>query len=108
MELLSTEMAITVPPTPAMRPWETAPVLKDLPYSPNGCKDPEARMTLNFQVGRKFRVVSQPDWDAEAHGNICEVVEGSAATAQEGHISLRFGQAGTKVSIVRVLGRWWL
>merc|ERR550532_209603 len=83
MELLAIEMAIIVPPVLALRPWETAPVLRDLPYSPNGCKNSEARMTLNFQVGGKFRVINQPDWDEEAHGNICEVVEGNEAMARE-------------------------
>mmetsp|Transcript_118057 Transcript_118057/g.220649 ORF Transcript_118057/g.220649 Transcript_118057/m.220649 type:complete len:562 (-) Transcript_118057:199-1884(-) len=108
MELLADEMTLTVPPVPALRPWGTAPILRDLPYSPNGCKNLEARLTLDFQVGRRFRVVNQPDWDCEAHGNICEVVEGNDAMTREGHIALRFGQAGTRGSIVRALGRWWL
>merc|ERR1712181_67159 len=108
MEMLAVELSMQVPEAPAHRPWAESPVLNDLPYGKDGHKNKTARMTLDLRPGRKLRVINQPEWDREAYGNICEVVQSSPHIAKEGHISLRFGKAGTAGSIVRVLGRWWL
>jgi len=108
MEMLAAELKLVVPPAPAHRPWKDAPVLKDLPYGADGQKSTSARLTLDLQPGKKLRVVNQPDWDREAHGNICEVVKSPDSRATEGHICLLFGKSGSSGSIVRVLGRWWL
>jgi len=109
MELLAQELALSVPPAPEPRPWMSGGlVLKDLPYDKSGYLSDHHRLTLNLTIGQKLRVVDQPAWDTEMHGNVCEVVEGNEAMIREGHIKLRFGEAGRKSSIVRVLGRWWL
>jgi hypothetical protein len=108
MDMLAVELALDIPRAPAHRPWSEAPVLKDLPYSSDGSKCESACLTLDFHVGAKYRVVDQPDWDREAHGNVCEVVESADVRMREGHISFLFGKTGAKRSVVRVLGRWWL
>jgi len=124
MDLLAKELALSVPTAPKPRPWTRpvvgslvgsldpwmsgGPVLRDLPYDKNGRASDHHRLTLDLTIGQKFRVVDQPAWDAEAHGNICQVVEGTEAMVQEGHVALRFGEPGRKSSITRVLGRWWL
>merc|ERR1712023_239676 len=107
MELLTTELRLSVPVAPAHRPWTNAPILRDLPYGPDGFKDSSARLTLDLRPGSKLRIVNQPDWDREAHGNVCEVTESPDCRAREGHISLIFGK-GRAGSVIRVLGRWWL
>jgi len=108
MEMLATELKLQVPEPPAHRPWAQAPVLKDLPYTADGLRNASGRLTLDLRPGSKLRVVDQPDWDKDAYGNVCEVIESPESRANEGHISILFGKAGTKRSIVRVLGRWWL
>jgi NAD-dependent SIR2 family protein deacetylase len=108
MEMLATELGLTVPPAPAQRPWAQAPILKDLPYQVDGQRNESSRLTLDLRPGSKLRIVNQPLWDQEVYGNVCEVIESPESRASEGHISLLFGKAGSKGSIVRVLGRWWL
>merc|ERR1712166_1331930 len=95
-------------PAIAVGRWTDGPILMDLPYGPDGRKSSSARLELDMRPGQKFRVVNQPGWDREVYGNTCEVVESPDFRAREGHISLLFGKAGSKGSIVRVLGRWWL
>jgi NAD-dependent SIR2 family protein deacetylase len=102
MEMLAAELALDIPPAPVHRPWSEAPVLRDLPYGADGERCTSARLTLDFRLGAKYRVVEQTDWDFEKYGNTCEVVASADAIAPEGHISLVFrGET-------RVLGRWWL
>lgn len=108
MEMLAAELSLAVPPAPAHRPWKELPVLKDLPYGADGKRSTSSRLTLDLRAGSKLRVVNQPDWDRDARGNVCEVVESAESRAAEGHISLLFGKSGSSGSIVRVLGRWWL
>jgi len=108
MELLAKEMALIVLETPAAHPWSLTPVLTRLPYNSDGLRDPTCCLTLDLRPGRKLRVINQPEWDEERHGNICEVVKASDTIAQEGHITVRFGPVGSSNSIKRVLGAWWL
>jgi hypothetical protein len=108
MDTLAAELALVVPPAPAQWSWTEGPVLKDLPYNADGRKSTSSRLTLDLRPGSKLRIVNQPDWDRDARGNICEVVETAESRAREGHISLLFGKSGSSGSIVRVLGRWWL
>jgi NAD-dependent SIR2 family protein deacetylase len=108
MELLAEELGLTVPPHAEPLPWSEAPVWKGLPYNPNGERDPKCSMTLDLRPGRTLRVINQPKWDEERYGDTCEVVQSSDIFAREGHIQVRFGQAGSSKSILRVLGRWWL
>jgi len=108
MEMLAKELELAVPEAPAHRPWTEMLVLKDLPYRADGVKSASERLTLDLRPGSKLRIVNQPDWDREVYGNICEVTASPDSRAREGHISLLFGKAGGKSSIVRVLGRWWL
>lgn len=108
MKMLAAELQLSVPEAPAHRPWTRAPVLKDLPYGTDGRKSDSERITLDLRPGSKLLIVNQPEWDREAYGNTCEVIESPEFRAAEGHISLLFGKAGAKKSVVRVLGRWWL
>merc|ERR1712224_1057026 len=93
MELLVQEMALPPPPSPKACPWTEASILTGLPYNSEGVKDPKCSMTLDLRPGSKLRVINQPKWDEERHGNTCEVVESADIFAREGHIQVRFGPA---------------
>jgi len=108
MELLAEEMALTIPPEPEARAWNTAPIFTGLPYNSEGIKDPKCSMTLDLRPGSKLRVINQPEWDEERYGSVCQVVEPADIFSREGHIQVRFGPANSSRSIMRVLGRWWL
>lgn len=107
-ELLAQELALSVAPAPALRAGGRPAVLEGLPYGPDGRRAPGESLRLDLRPGSRLRVVNQPDWDQETHGNVCEVVEAPDEIAREGHVSVRFGRAGSSNSVRRVLGSWWL
>jgi len=108
MERLAAELKLLEPlaaPAPARAP--PCALLSGLPYGPDGCRKAGASLTLDLRVGSRCRIVNQPKWDEERHGNVCIVVEAPDAIAREGHVMIQFDSPGKK-SVTRFVGSWWL
>eukprot|EP00930_Biecheleria_cincta_P035315 TRINITY_DN24293_c0_g1_i2.p1 TRINITY_DN24293_c0_g1~~TRINITY_DN24293_c0_g1_i2.p1 ORF type:complete len:309 (-),score=60.75 TRINITY_DN24293_c0_g1_i2:420-1346(-) len=105
MTLLSQEMELPVSSASASC---VDRALTGLPYAADGRRQPGGKLSLDLSVGSRLRILKQPDWDEESHGNECEVVEAPKELAKDGHVKLLFPGGNGKQSVTRFLGSWWI
>lgn len=94
--------ALGLNPQPLSLP--SVPLAFHAPYGADGCREPGARLSLDFQPGQQFLLLGQPDWDKARHGRRCTVVQSAKELQSEGHVTVKMEKTGE----LRVLGRWWL
>mmetsp|Transcript_50662 Transcript_50662/g.120941 ORF Transcript_50662/g.120941 Transcript_50662/m.120941 type:complete len:551 (-) Transcript_50662:227-1879(-) len=106
MRLLAEEMSLEVAQTPWRAQRWTEPV--EVPYDANGRLSATQKLRLDLRPGSRLRLVRQPGWDKERHGEICQVVEAPEVLAEAGHVELLFDGDGFKKKTTRFLGGWWI